>query len=133
MTQEKKTIQIANGVAEEGDRVSRPERWESGYLVFNDNEAPVFRSDDGIEHPLSETEEDSDLGYLWSGELMFSFSPTDVLEAVEEEIEFTKVQKNTVDDMHEHEEHNERVKLDAVLVSLQNVKQRINQKRKGHE
>ena len=123
MTHQKKTIKVTNGVAEEGDRVSRPERWESGNLRFNESGAPIFRTDDGVEHQLSDLEEDSDFGYVWSGELMFSFSPTEALEAVEEEVERLKTE--AFNDELSNEFFTEfRSRLYA-------IERRIQQKRKG--
>lgn len=110
MTNDKKTIRLPNGEAEEGDRVKRI-YGQKGVLkgVFRDSERTmIIVHIDGDPFP-TEIQSFSD----W----IIDFGPTDALEAVEEE------RKEWQNSFYKH----------AVDHALDGLIDRINQKRKSHD
>lgn len=110
MSQDKKTIHLANEVAEEGDRV---------IYIEDDQRIPgVYKYDPSMEHPWRVIpNEFEDSLAIWEDSAVLAFGPTDALEAVEEAIDMDKEDFGRIGKRE--------------LIEL--IKYRINQKRKGHE
>lgn len=81
---QKKTIQLANGLAEEGDRVSDLSEFVSGNIGFNNRGEPIFIRDGGDVFPIVEEEDVYYPETLCSKDMVILFGPTDALEAVGE-------------------------------------------------
>jgi len=129
MSNEKKNIEVANGTAEDGDRVillDEMDGYPSGMIGMDPNDEGIwtfYPDHGGMANGWPQNEELRE-------EIILDFSPNDALEVVEEEKKaafsiFSKSQKGS--DIADREE----IARTAIDDFCHELKQRIQQKRKG--
>jgi hypothetical protein len=124
MSNEKKNIEVANGTAEEGDRVillDEMDGYPEGVIRFDPEDGEgvwTFYPDEG--EPLGWPRVDDLMK-----EVSLIFSPNDALEAVEEQRE--AIRRQTKDALNSLPKET----ADAIEGEFDNIIDRIQQKRKG--